>query len=217
MLNLNEKALKDFRDTLALYHIADFNKADADVTKNKYVKNLQGSIKTNYERMAKIENGDKTLGDVTIESLQEEIEEFQAKIDKEVKRIKALKAEYDKDIAKGEELVPDVLVNAMIKCAKNAFDADAESQFVSELVNWFKTNGASKVVADDVQRYARIAYSAIRINSSKGKCELDMHNGVEKDKKARQLFLNAICDEPTMRSILPIYKWQNVISKKTRK
>ena len=215
-MNLNGKEFKELRDTLTLWHIADFSKADADITKSTYIKGRQTCIDGNNDRIEKLRNGDKTLGNVTIESLKAENDVYQAQINAETERIKALKAEYDKDYQLGLDLLSEVLVNAISNVALNPFDTDAESALTSELVNFFKKYN-DKVVAADVERFVRCSYGAIKVNSSRIKCMDNRHNGAEKSNKVKAIFLGAICDELNKMNLLQEYKWQNIIEKKAKK
>lgn len=216
MLNLNVKDMKNFRDTLALWHIADFKKADADISKNKFVKNCLGTIANDEELLARIDNGTFN-GTMTREELLAEIESQKALVKNERERVASLKDEFDKDTQKGLAIIPESLVNALISAAADMFSADKEQIVIDELVDWFKSNGAKNVVADDVTRYARCAYAGIRVSGAKGKCLNQCHNTTEKSLKMKNIFLGAICDEPTMKAILPVHKWENIIEKKTKK
>lgn len=216
MMNLNGKEYKELRDTLTLWHIADFSKADADITRSTYIKGRKACIDGNNDRIEKLRNGDKTLGNVTIDSLKAENDVYQAQINAESARIKALKEEYDKDYQLGLDLLSDVLVNAIANVASNPFDTDAESALASELVNFFKKYN-DKVVVADVERFIRCSYGAIKVNSSRIKCMDKTHNGVEKSNKIKAIFLGALCDELSKMNLLQEYKWQNIIEKKTRK
>ena len=219
-IQLNSKSGKAFRDTLALWHIADFNKADADVTKSVYIKGRMACIETNETCIAKAETkGQKTYGKKSIEKLQAEIAQFKADIEAERERVSALKEEYDKDTIKGLDLVTDDVVNAVIERSADVYSDTTLDNLKSALAEWFKANGFADADADGVTPYAT-AISGQMKQSSRGKCKNNTHNKVftVKDTKAvKNLLLGAICDEPTMKSILPIHKWENVIEKKTKK
>jgi len=219
-IQLNAKSAKAFRDTLALWHIADFNKADADVTKSVYIKGRLACIETNENCIAKAEaKGQKTYGKKSIEKLQAEIAQFKADIDAERERVSALKDEYDKDTVKGLDLVTDEVVKAVIERSQDVYSAETLANLQIALSEWFVSNGFADATPENVGLYA-VAISGQMKQSSRGKCKNNTHNKVftSKDTKAvKNLLLGAICDEPTMKSILPIHKWENVIEKKTKK
>ena len=219
-IQLNSKSGKTFRDTLALWHIADFNKADADVTKSIYIKGREACIATDEDQIAKAQaKGQKTYGKKSIEKLQAEIAQFKADIDAERERVSALKDEYDKDTIKGLDLVTDEVVKAVIERSQDVYSAETLANLQIALSERFVGNGFSDATPENVGLYA-VAISGQMKQSSRGKCKNNTHNKVftSKDSKAvKNLLLGAICDEPTMKAILPIHKWENVIEKKTKK
>lgn len=217
MINLNSKELKNFRDTLALYHIADFKKADADVSKSAYIRSRQALITSNAESIAKIDasNGQiQTIGGKTRKQIEDQTAEFKREIEAKRNEIAALKEEYDKDIQKGLAIITEDLRNALKGYVTDIYSTQAESALYDAVVAWFKANGATSASKLDVTCFIR-PLGVVR-GSARTKCMTDKHTRSVAGKSLDELFLGIVCDEPTVKKLLPIHKWENVIEKKTR-
>lgn len=215
MMQMNGKEFKVARDTLALWHIADFNKADETITKGKNINNFNSMIETDKGLIVKMrESKVNTINGKTENELLAEIADFEARKVAEVERVKKLYAEYTKDIESGRALVTDSLKKAISEYVLNIFDASKETILVAALVDWFTNLGAKGVDEESVKPYMRAL--GVKRNSARKMCENVKHNGVASDKVLVDTFLGAICDEPTMASLLPIKKWENIIEKKAK-
>lgn len=217
MINLNAKELKNFRDTLALYHIADFKKADADVSKSSYIRSRQVLIDSNAESIAKIDASKgqiKTIGGKSKKQIEEQTAEFRREIDAKRAEISALKEEYDKDLQKGLALITEDLRAALKGYVTDIYNTQAESALYDAVVAWFKENGATSASKLDIACFIR-PLGVVR-GSARTKCMTDKHTRSVGGKTLDELFLGIVCDEPTVKKLLPIHKWENVIEKKTR-
>ena len=216
MLNLNAKELKSFRDTLALYHVADFNKADADITKSKYVRQRELIIKSNLESITKIDKGEaKTVGGKNKAQIEAQNVELKNEINAKREEIASLKEEYDKDVKNGIALITEDLRSALKAYLENAYKEELENALSDAIAKWFNDNGAKSATALDVKKFVR-PLGVIR-GSNRTKCMTNNHTRAISGKGLDELFLGIICDEPTVKALLPIKKWENVIEKKTKK
>ena len=77
-MQFNVKSAKNFRDTLAKWHNADFELSAALDKKANIVKGYKTMIATDKDIIAKIDNGEKTMK--TREELVSEIADFESRI-----------------------------------------------------------------------------------------------------------------------------------------
>ena len=215
MMNLNATELKSFRDTLALYHIADFRKADADVSKSAYIRSRKQLIASNAESIAKIDRGEaKTVGGKNKKQIEDQSAEFAREIEAKQAEIAALKEEFDKDTQKGLALITEELRAALKGYVTDIYNTQAESTLYDAVVAWFRANGAKNADKNDVACFIR-PLGVVR-GSARTKCMTNAHTRAVVGKSLEELFLGIVCDEPTVKKLLPIHKWENVIEKKTR-
>jgi hypothetical protein len=216
MLNLNAKELKPLRDALALYHIADFNKADADISKSKYIRQREIIIASNLESIAKIDRGEcKTVGGKTKAQIEAQNVELQNEINAKREEIMAKKAEFDKNIAVAIGFLTEDLRVAGKAYLANPYKEELENAFAEAFAKWFNDNGAKSASALDCKKFVRPM--GVMIGSSRTKCMTNNHTRAVSGKSFDQLLLDVICDEPTVKALLPIKKWENVIERKTKK
>lgn len=212
MLQLNSKELKSFRNTLALWHVADFKLADEICQKNNRVKAIQTLIESNNQMIEKIVNKEsgvmKSLEELTIEN-----KTYESKIEAENEALAKLKEEFDKDIAKGRALVSEDLIKAIKEYLSNIYDDSKEVELLTTLAKWFENQGAKVDKVDDVKPYIRALGQ--KKNGAKAKVKTVSHNGLQSDKALVDIFLGAICDEPNMKKVLPVHKFVTIIEKKT--
>lgn len=212
-MQFNSKDAKNFRDTLALWHIADFKKADADITRNKFIAGRQTMIDTDKERLGKIEAGDATLGNKA--DIEAEIAKFEAEIKAERERVAKIKAEYDKSGANGLKLITTELQTALEAYVADCYKHETHVALAEALVKWFTDNGVKGANQDAVQCFIRPL--GVKRASAKVKCATNAHITADKKKSLAELFLGIVCEEPTVKAMLPTHKWENKIAEKTRK
>lgn len=212
-MQMNNKEAKNFRNALALWHIADFKKADADITRNKFVAAMTTMISTDEERLKKLANGDTTIGNKS--DIEKEITAYKLKVEAERTRVKKLKEEFDKDSKKGLDLITAELQSALEAYVSDCYNSATESALRDQLVKWFTDNGCKDVTADDVTIFMRPL--GVKKASARVKCKESVHMTADKKRSLSETFLGIVCDEPSVKKLLPIHKWENVIEDKTRK
>lgn len=210
-MQLNSKELKGFRNTLALWHTADFKLADALCKKQRNVKAIRTMIESDNEILEKVRNGESTLK--TESELLAEIESFNKKIEEENAIIKALHSEIDADIKNAYALITSELMIAISNYLSDIHNDENEELLLTELAKWFKSNGAKDATNDNVRPYIRALGQASA--SARKKAMNKKHNVTPSNNTLKKIFLGAICDEPSMLKELPLYKWETIIEKKT--
>ena len=213
-MQLNSKTMKNFRDTLALWHIADFVIADEIMQKNARVKSLRTLIDSNNAMIEKITANTNTVTK-SLSELQSEIAEWSAKIDSENATMAEFRKEQEKSIKKGYELITAELLTAIKNYLSDIYNNVYETELLNALVTWFSDNGAKDADAESVRVYIRAL--GLKKGSARSKCKDGKHNSMQSDNAIRDIFLGAICDEPTMQKVLPIHKFTTVIKEKAEK
>ena len=212
MLQLNTKELKNFRDTIAKWHIADFDCKDERITKAAYIKNYQGLIETNEQRISKLKGAEH---EAQRKDLRTEIKSFEQKIQAEVDRVKAHVDAQAKNFEAGRALINDDLLGKFETYLDDIYNDAVEADLLNAIAQWFIKQGAVGVVADDVRKYLRPI--GRKGASAKKSCETGKHTTRDKGNKLRDAFLGGLCDGPNFVSLLPVYSWTNKIEKKVKK
>ena len=208
MLQLNAKELKGFRDTLAKWHIADFDSKDEKITKSKTIKSLEGLIETNRTVIEKSKDAS------VIAKREAEIADYEQKIEEEKARVKKHIEALEPNFKAGRELITDVLLGLFEKYLDDIYNDDVENELVDAIAKWFMDNGAKGVVGNDVRKYLRPL--GRKGASAKKSCETGKHTTREKGNKLRDAFLGGLCDDPAFIALLPVYSWTNKIEKKAK-
>lgn len=195
-MQFNVKSAKNFRDTLAKWHNADFELAVALDKKSKTVASYKTMIDTDKDELTKIENGEKTIK--TKEELLSEIVDFELRI----------KAESD-TIAELREVQKSRLESAYALLSKDLHKAYCDyitkgmrEEYAEELCKFFENNGVTPTVAI----YDFVASIGIRKATTKQKIASEKHTTSMSYTQWRDLFLGFLCD--TMgKDVLPIDKF----------
>lgn len=212
MLQINTKELKNFRDTIAKWHIADFDCKDERITKQKTVKSLEALIETNDQRIKKLA-GDENKA--KREDIRKESKEFAQRIQTEKDRVKAHVDAQQKNFDAGRALVTDALVEAFEAYLDDIYDDSKETALLNAVVEFFTKNGAKGVTVDDVKKYIRPI--GRKGASARQSCLTGKHTTRDKGNKLKDAFLGALCDDPAFIALLPVYSWTNKIEKKAKK
>ena len=204
--------MKNFRDTVALWHIADFDCKDERITKATVIKSYEGLIQTNKDKIAKL-TAKKDAAQV--KALEAEVKTFEQKIQTEKDRVKAHVDAQAKNFEAGRNLISDEFLAKFEAYLDDIYNDKAEEELLDAIAQWFIKNGAVGVVADDVRKYLRPI--GRKGASARKSCETGKHTTREKGNKLRDAFLGGLCDDPAFISLLPKYSWINKIEKKAKK
>ncbi len=195
-MQFNVKSAKNFRDTLAKWHNADFELAVALDKKSATVKNLKGMIATNTEIIEDID----TKGKKSIKSREEllaEIEDFNTRIKAESDTIAELR-EVQKSRLEGAYAL---LTKDLHKAYCDYISSGDNSTYFEELCKFFETNGVEPTLA--INDF--VCAIGIRKATTKQKIADAKHTTNMAYTQWRDLFLGFLCD--TMGESLPIDKF----------
>ena len=219
MLQLNAKNLKDFRNALAKWHIADFDKKDAQITRQKKIKLNTDKINDYNSDIEKLQNGKMQPINKTVEERVAEIETLIKSL--EVENEETTKAyenhatSLDANFECGRKLINDDLLEKFGKYLDDIYNDEVELELLNAIAEWFISNGADGVVAEDVRKYLRPL--GRKGASAKKSCETNKHTTREKGNKLKDAFLGGLCDDPSLVALLPTHSWTNKIEKKAKK
>lgn len=219
MLQLNAKELKSFRENIAKWHIADFDKKDAQITRQRKIKLNEAKIDEYRSDIEKIQAGSIKVINKTVDERIAEINDMIAALEAEnedVKKAYETHAEsLDANFEAGRKLVSEKVVAALEAYLDDIYNDDAEIALLNTLVEWFTENGAKGVIVDDVRKYIRPI--GRKGASAKKALETGRHTTREKGNKLKDAFLGGLCDDSAFISLLPVYTWTNKIEKKSKK
>ena len=197
-MQFNVKSAKNFRDTLAKWHNADFELAVALDVKSKNVSNFKGMIETDRGIISKIDNGEKVIGGKTREELVSEIADFESRIQSESDTIRELR-----EVQKSRlESAYALLTKELHKSYCDYIESGDNSTYFEELCKFFETNGVEPT--ESVNDF--ICAIGIRKATTRQKIASEKHTTSMSYIQWRDLFLGFLCD--TMgKDILPIDKF----------
>lgn len=195
-MQFNVKSAKNFRDTLAKWHNADFELAVALDKKSKNVTNIKGMIDTNKGIIADIENGKSTLK--SREELELQIVEFENLIAHESKVIAELREVQKSRLEEAYALLSKELHKAYC----DYIASGDNSTYTEELCKFFEKNGVEPTVS--VNDF--VCAIGVRKATTKQKIASEKHTTSMTYTQWRDLFLGFLCD--TMgNDVLPIEKF----------
>ena len=195
-LQFNVKSAKNFRDTLAKWHNADFELAVALDKKSKNVTNIKGMIATNKGIIVDIENGKSTIK--SREELECQIVEFESLIAHESKIIAELREVQKTRLEDAHALLSKELHKAYC----DYIASGDNSTYVEELCKFFENNGIEPTMGI----YDFVCAIGIRKATTKQKITSEKHTTSMSYTQWRDLFLGFLCD--TMgNDVLPIDKF----------
>lgn len=194
-MQFNVKGAKNFRDTLAKWHNADFELAVALDKKSKTVASYKSMIATDKECLEKIANGEKSIKSQA--ELLAEITDFESRIQAESDIIAELR-QVQKDRL---ESAYALLTKDLHKAYCDYITSGDNSNYAEELCKFFENNGVEPTMAI----YDFVCAIGIRKATTKQKIADAKHTTNMAYTQWRDLFLGFLCD--TMADALPIDKF----------
>lgn len=207
-MQMNAKAGKDFRATMAKWHNADFELAEEILRKGDRVKALRTLIVSNNELIAKLNKGESIIGDKTVADLESEIATWNAQIDSESKAM----TEYRKAQADRYAEAHALLSKELHKAYVDFVTSGERDAYVVALANFFDENGLEPAV-ESIDMF--VAAVGKKKNSARQKVKTGQHNGAISYNAWRDIFLGEICD--VMGDALPLYKFTYVLQENRSK
>lgn len=206
-MQFNSKTGKNFRDTLAKWHNADFELAEKIMEKSDRVKNFYGMIETNKSDLEKLAQGKSgVLRDKSV--IEAEIVDYEARIQAESNAI----SEYRKAQADRYEGARKLLSKELHKAYVDFVTDGKRNEYVVALANFFDENGLEPAMGSID---AFVAAVGKRKNSARQKIKTGSHNGAVSFQAWRDIFLGEICD--VMGEALPLYKFTYVLKDNRKK
>lgn len=196
-MQFNVKSAKNFRDTLAKWHNADFELAVALDKKSKIVASYKTMINTDNELIAKIDNGESNGVIKTREELVAEVTDLESRIKSESNTIAELR-----EVQKSRlESAYALLSKDLHKAYCDYIASGDNSTYFEELCKFFENNGVEPTMA--VSDF--VCAIGIRKATTKQKIKDAKHTTNMAYTQWRDLFLGFLCD--TMGDALPIDKF----------
>lgn len=204
----NVAEAKSFRDTLAVWHVYDFELSDEVERRNKTIKNCKGLIASNLELIEKLEKGEKIVGDYTVADLTAQNAQFEQKIADARETLKKWEEGQKSAVDKATALFSKSLYLAYADYINN----DNESAYSDAICDFLSDNGLTPC-ADTVAALIK----AVGENKGTGasKAETGKHNRAYAEKTWRQIFMGKVCD--IMGNVLPTYKFKNILTREQKK
>lgn len=193
-MQFNSKEAKEFRAKMSKWHDADITISDELLHKNDRVRAVRTIIASNDRLIEKIKNGQNVIGGKTVESIQKENIEEQAKIDKANKDMTELREVQTKRYADAHALLNKDLWNAYTAFIN---DKSKRNDYIVALANFFEANGVIPTIdGSDKGVDLNDFVNAIgkKKNGARQKCRTGKHNGSCGYNAWRDVFLGEIAD-----------------------
>lgn len=206
----NAKEAKNFRSVMAKYYDARHALNDETLLRNNRIKSLKSVIDADAAQIEKIMSGETVTGR-TLEEIETEITEFNAKIETEKSNFETLAAAQKKRLQDAENLVGTALYNAY----KEAMVADEKtSDYINSIASFFETNG----VIAGIGTCEMLATATGRKNSS-AKQAFNTGNltGVMGVNAWKKLFLGTLADLMVAENVFSVYKYAFTLPEKKNK
>ena len=204
----NVAEAKSFRDTLAVWHVYDFELSDEVSKRNKTINNCKGLIASNLELIEKLQNGEKIIGSNTIESLTQQNAEFEQKIADACATLQKWADGQKSAVDKATALFPKSLYLAYVGYITD----DKESAYSDAICEFLSDNGLTPC-SETVS--ALVASVGENKGTGSSKAESGKHNRAFSERQWRQIFMGKVCD--LMGNILPTYKFKNILTREQKK
>lgn len=195
-MQFNVKSAKNFRDTLAKWHNADFELAVALDKKSANVTTYKAIIKTDSEQIAKCDNGEKTLK--TREEYVAEIADYEERIKVESDTIAELRDAQKSRLESAYALLNKDLHKAYCEYITE----EKRDEYVDALAQFFTNNGLEPTI-DGINAF--IACVGKKKATTRKKIANGKHNDAFSYNQWRDIFLGELCD--VMGESLPIEKF----------
>lgn len=207
-MQYNVKTGKDFRDTMAKWHNADFELAEKILDKSDRVKARRTIIDSDNGLIARLEKGETIIGAKTIEDLRAEIAQYETEIQTENTQLSEYRQAQADRYAGARNLLTKELYNAYV----GFLTEGKRDEYIVALANFFDENGIEPAMTSLNDFVAAVGKKK---NSARQKVKTGNHNGAVSFQAWRDVFLGEICD--VMGDALPIYKFTYVLKDNRRK
>lgn len=206
-VNFNVKEAKSFRDTMAIWHIFDFELADMRKKKSAEVANAKGIIKTDLELIEK-----KSFGIHDEQYYRNQIAQMTQNIADSEKRLADWQAEQDKNVSKVTAIFGKTLYKSYVASMEDENGAWRTSGYTQAIADLLAEQGLTPAW-DTLDTL----YHCVRKGKGTGssKAETGKHNKPMSENVWRAVFMGELCD--LMGAVLPKYKFINILTKAEKK
>lgn len=206
-VNFNVKEAKSFRETMAIWHIFDFELADMRKKKAQEVANAKGIIKTDLELIEK-----KSFGIHDEQYYRDQIAQMTQNIADSEKRLADWQVEQDKNVSKVTSIFGKTLYKSYVASMQddpNAWRVSAYTQAIADLLAEQGLTPAWDTL--------NTLYHCVRKGKGTGssKAETGKHNKAMTESMWRTVFMGELCD--LMGTLLPKYKFIHILTKAEKK
>jgi len=206
-VNFNVKSAKAFRDTMAIWHIFDFELADLRKKKAQEVANAKGIIATNLELIDK-----KSFGIHDKAYYEDQIAQMEQNIRESEKRLSDWQAEQEKAVSKVTAIFGKTLYKSYVASMEDDNGAWRVSAYTQAIADLLTAQGLTPAW-DTLDTL----YHCVRKGKGTGssKAETGKHNKAMTENMWRTVFMGELCD--LMGDILPKYKFIHILTKAEKK
>lgn len=206
-VNFNTKEAKSFRDTLAIWHIFDFEVDDMRAKKRAEIRNAQGIIATNRDLIA-----NNRFAQHDQKYYEDQIAQMEQAISDSKERLQKWESEQIVNVSKVESIFTKNLYLSYVKSLSEKDGAWRVSEYTEKIAGLLSENGL--VPAWDT---LESLYYSVREDKGTGstKAETGSHNKPFSEKKWRAIFMGKLCG--LMGNTLPTYKFRNILTKAEKK
>lgn len=206
-VNFNVTTGKDFRTTMAIWHVYDFESKDYAKKINTQIANRKSMIASNLEYIEKgnFKMHDKEWYEADNATHQACIEDYKAER-------KAWEDAQVENVKKAQALFPKSMWNAYIASAGTADGAWRTTPYADAIADFLRIQGFTPAWDTIDALYHAVAFRAGTGNTA---VESGKHLTTQTETAWRKIFMGAVCD--IMGDILPTYKFQYILTKAAKK
>lgn len=205
-IQFNVSSAKDFRATIAIWHIFDFECKDYAKKYSNIIKGYKDIIARNTESIEKqnFVTHDKAWFEADSADMQTRIEDAR-------KEFASWKEAHAESVKKSEKLFSKTLYKSYVASLSEADGAWRSSAYTEALATLLEDNGLVPTWDTLDELYHAVAFRASTgtVSAKTGK-----HTMALTESAWRKVLMGRLCD--LMGDVLPTYKFQHIIAKKAK-
>lgn len=205
-VQFNASSAKDFRATMAIWHIFDFECKDFAKKYSNMIKGYKDIIATDSESIQK-----KNFATHDEAWFKADIADMERRIEEARKEFMVWKEQQAESVQKSEKLFSKTLYKAYVASLTEGDGAWASSAYTEALADLLEDNGLVPTWNTLDALYHAVSYRASTgtVSAKTGK-----HTMALTENAWRKVLMGRFCD--LMGDVLPTYKFQHIIIKKAK-
>lgn len=211
-VQFNATSAKDFRATLAIWHVFDFECKDMAKKYAKTISNYKGIIATNTELIEKLAKGESIIGGRTLESLTADNADMEKRIADTRAEFSAWKESQSESVKKSEKLFSKDLYKSYVASLAESDNAWRSSEYTAKLAELLANNGLTPCWDTLDELFHAVAY---RPSTGSVAVETGNHVMALTENAWRKVLMGRLCD--LMGATLPTYKFQHILTKAAKR